>query len=93
VLIALVPPSIYNLCKRWVVAEAFELLVGYARLFALLLGRLVEGVVGSRVCFGVGVCCARTGFGGLRRVVEDGAIEARDSVEQEVVDIVVLQPC
>jgi hypothetical protein len=92
VFVALVPPSVNDLGYRWVFAVTLEFFIWYTRLFALLLKRLSKWVIGSRVCLCIGIGRARSGFGGLRRVVEDGAIETGDSVEEEVIDLVVLWP-
>jgi hypothetical protein len=90
VFVALVPPSVDNLGHRCVFAITLEFFIRYAGLFALLLQRLGKRIVCSSIGIGIFVSRAGGGFGGLRRVVEDGPIETSNPVEQEVIDLVML---
>ena len=80
-LVALVPPPVHNLGQRWVFTITLQFFIWYTGLFALLLEGLSKRVVCSRIYFCVGIGRAWSSFGGLRRVVEDTAIKASDSVE------------
>jgi hypothetical protein len=88
VLVTLIPPSVNYLGQRRVVVEAFKFFICHSTFVLFGLAGSLQGVEAFRICFSR---TYRSRFCGLRRVVKHKPIKTSDSVEEEVVDIVVLQ--
>jgi len=90
VLVAFIPPPVYDFGDGWVVTEAFELLIWHRWLFAFVDRRWIERIVDSwlqiSICCLSDWCCPR----GLCRVIEHEAVEPSYSVKEKVINLVVL---
>jgi hypothetical protein len=90
VLVSLIPSSVYDLGRCWIVVEPFQFLFRYCRFFVLFLAGLVQRIVNGGFAVSLRSCGYRGCLGRLRGVIEEGATEACYFVEQEMVDFVVL---